>query len=141
MTSRLLRAGLLCLGLLAGSTQAQDAAGGLFSRPVVLRGTLGDANIQMQVRPKADPAEGIEGTYIIFGRSSQILLAGETDGDSLLMEESENGTDVSGQWEGRQQGGEVRGTWQSADGAVSRQFVLKAIDPGSAAASARPASR
>lgn len=141
MTSRLLRAGLLCLGLLAGGAQAQDAAGGLFSRPVVLRGTLGEANIQMQVRPKADPSEGIEGSYIVFGRSGQILLAGETDGDSLLMEESENGTDVSGQWEGRQQDGEVRGTWQSADGAVSRQFVLKAINAGNSAASARPASR
>lgn len=141
MTSRLLRTGLFCLGLLAGSTQAQDAAGGLFSRPVVLRGTLGEANIQMQVRPKADPSEGIEGSYIVFGRSSQILLAGETDGDSLLMEESENGTDVSGQWEGRQQGGEVRGTWQSADGAVSKQFVLKAIDAGNAAVSSRPVSR
>ena len=141
MTSRLLRAGLLCMVLLAGSTQAQDAAGGLFSRPVVLRGTLGDANIQMQVRPKADPSEGIEGTYITFGRSGQVLLAGETDGDGLLMEESENGTDVSGQWEGRQQGGEVRGTWQSADGAVSRQFVLRAIDAGTAAAAAGPAPR
>jgi hypothetical protein len=108
---------------------------------VGLRGTLGDASIQMQVRPKADPSEGIEGSYIVFGRSGQILLAGETDGDSLLMEESENGTDVSGQWEGRQQGGEVRGTWQSADGAVSRQFMLKPIDAGNAAASARPAPR
>lgn len=140
MNGGLLRAGLLCLGLLAGGAQAQDAAGGLFSRPVVLRGTLGDATIQMQVRPKADPAEGIEGNYIVFGRSGRILLAGETDGDSLLMEESENGTDVSGQWEGRKQDGEVRGTWQSADGAVSRQFVLKAID-AAATASAKPAQR
>jgi hypothetical protein len=141
MTSRWLRAGLLCLGLLGGGAQAQDAAGGLFSRPVLLRGTLGSANIQMQVRPKDDPSEGIEGSYIVFGRSGKILLAGETDGDSLLMEESENGTDVSGQWEGRQEGGEVRGTWQSADGATSRQFVLKAIDAGNAAASARSAPR
>jgi hypothetical protein len=141
MTSRWLRAGLLCLGLLGGGAQAQDAAGGLFSRPVLLRGTLGSANIQMQVRPKDDPSEGIEGSYIVFGRSGKILLAGETDGDSLLMEESENGTDVSGQWEGRQEGGEVRGTWQSADGAISRQFVLKAIDAGNAAASARSAPR
>lgn len=141
MTSRLLRAGLLCLGLLAGSAKAQDAAGGLFARPVVLRGTLGDANIQMQVQPKADPGEGIEGSYIVFGRSGQILLAGETDGDSLLMEESENGTDVSGQWEGRQEGGEVRGTWQSADGALSKQFVLKPVGAGQATAATRPTRR
>ena len=141
MTRRRLRAGLLCLGLLAGGAQAQDAAGGLFSRPVVLRGTLGSADIQMQVRPKDDPSEGIEGSYIVFGRSGKILLAGETEGDSLLMEESENGTDVSGQWEGRQEGGEVRGSWQSADGAISRQFVLRAIDAANAAAPARPAPR
>jgi hypothetical protein len=137
-----LRIAALCVSLYAAGAQAQDAAGGIFSRPVVLRGVLGDANIQMQVRPKADPAEGIEGQYIVFGRSGHILLAGETDSDSLLMEESENGTDVSGQWEGRQEGGEVRGTWQSADGAVSRPFVLKPVDaPGGAAATSRAAPR
>jgi len=62
------------------------------------------------------------------------------EGDSLLMEESENGTDVSGQWEGRQEGGEVRGIWQSADGAISKQFVLRPVDAGHAAAT-RPTPR
>ena len=132
---------LLCACIVAGGAQAADAAGGLFSRPVLLRGTLGEANIQMQVRPKDDPAEGIEGQYIVFGRSGHILLAGETDADALLMEESENGTDVSGQWEGRQEGGEVRGTWQSADGSVSRPFVLRPVETGGAAAAVRPAQR
>jgi hypothetical protein len=131
MIRRLAQA-LLWTALLAGTAQAADAspaAGGIFARPVVLRGTLGDAQIQMKLQPKADPAEGIEGEYIVFGRSGHILLAGETESSGLLMEESENGTDVSGQWEGQQDGAAVRGTWQSADGSVSKPFVLSPVDP------------
>ena len=125
---RLLGYALLCAGLLGGPAHAADAAGGLFSRPVVLRGTLGDAQIQMHLQPKSDPAEGLEGQYIVFGRSGHILLAGETDADGLLMEESENGTDVSGQWEGRHDGAALRGTWQSADGAISKPFILTPVE-------------
>jgi hypothetical protein len=131
MIRRLAQA-LLWTALLAGTAQAADAspaAGGIFARPVVLRGTLGEAQIQMKLQPKADPAEGIEGEYIVFGRSGHILLAGETESSGLLMEESENGTDVSGQWEGQQDGAAVRGTWQSADGSVSKPFVLSPVDP------------
>ena len=128
---RRLALALLCAATMAGQVQAADAsaaAGGMFARPVVLRGTLGDAKIQMTVQPKSDPAEGIEGEYIVFGRSGHILLAGETESGGLLMEESENGTDVSGQWEGQQDGAAVRGTWQSADGSVSKPFVLTPVD-------------
>jgi opacity protein-like surface antigen len=130
MMARLAQA-LLWAALLAGPAQAADAsaaAGGMFSRPVVLRGTLGNAQIQMTLQPKSDPAEGIEGQYIVFGRSGHILLAGETESGGLLMEESENGTDVSGQWEGQQDGAAVRGTWQSADGSVSKPFLLTPVD-------------
>ena len=136
MIGRLAQA-LLWTTLLAGSVQAADAdaaAGGLFSHPVLLRGTLGTAQIQMKLQPKADPAEGIEGEYIVFGRSGHILLAGETESGGLLMEESENGTDFSGQWEGQQDGAAVRGTWQSADGSVSKPFVLTPVDPATSPA-------
>lgn len=131
---------LLWTALLAGAAQAADAppaAGGMFARPVVLRGTLGDAQIQMKLQPKADPAEGIEGEYIVFGRSGHILLAGETESGGLLMEESENGTDVSGQWEGQHDGTAVRGTWQSADGSVSKPFALTPLDPAASTADSR----
>ena len=128
MMQRLACLALLAAATLGGQAQAADAAGGIFSRPVVLRGTLGDAQIQMQLQPKEDPAEGLEGNYIVFRRSGRILLAGETEADGLLMEESENGTDVSGQWEGRHDGTAVRGTWQSADGSVSKPFVLTPVD-------------
>jgi len=127
---------LLWAALLTGPAHAADAsaAAGMFARPVVLRGTLGNAQIQMTLRPKADPAEGIEGEYIVFGRSGHILLAGETESGGLLMEESENGTDVSGQWEGQQDGAAVRGTWQSADGSVSKPFLLMPAEAGASPA-------
>jgi hypothetical protein len=141
MMSRLAGCVLLCAGVLGSVAHAADASSGLFARPVVLRGTLGDARIEMQLRPKADPAEGLEGEYIVFGRSGHILLAGETEADGLLMEESENGTDVSGQWDGRQDGASVRGTWQSADGSLSKPFILKAVEAGAADSGAKPAQR
>jgi hypothetical protein len=106
------------------------AATGAFARPLTLRGKLGDKSIQMRLRPKAEADEGLEGEYFYFGQSAKILLAGEAEGDDLVMEESENGTDVSGQWEGKRQGDSLRGIWTSADGAVARPFDLHIdVDP------------
>lgn len=124
--ARLLAALSLCIG--AGNALASDAANGIFAQPVVLRGTLGDAQIQMRLHPKADPDEGLEGEYFVFGRGGRIALAGETEDDALLMEESENGVDVSGQWQGSRQGDTVTGTWTSGDGSVTKPFVLKAVE-------------
>lgn len=103
----------------------------LFLKPVFLRGTLGDANIQVNIRPKADIEEGLEGEYFVFGRSLKILLAGEIEDDVLFMEESENGTDISGQWDGKLQGDTLAGSWMSPDGAISKPFSLKVM-PASA---------
>jgi hypothetical protein len=115
----------------AGAVAAMSAAAsGPFARPLTLRGKLGDKSIQMRLRPKPQADEGLEGEYFYFGRSAKILLAGEADGDDLVMEESENGTDVSGQWEGKRQGDSLRGTWTSADGTVTRPFELHIdVDP------------
>jgi hypothetical protein len=126
--------------LAAGSNASGDAspkpapavvvpvtASGLFNKPVFLRGTLGDVQIQANVRPKAEIDEGVEGEYFVFGRSQKILLAGELEGDAVFLEESENGTDVSGQWDGKRDGDTIHGTWLSADGSVSKPFMLKAV--------------
>jgi hypothetical protein len=103
---------------------------GPFARPLTLRGKLGEKSIQMRLRPKPQADEGLEGEYFYFGRSAKILLAGEAEGDDLVMEESENGTDVSGQWEGKRQGDSLRGTWTSADGTETRPFDLHIdVDP------------
>lgn len=93
-------------------------------KPIVLRGTLGDDKIQLSLRPKADE-DGLEGQYFIFGQGSQILLAGEVDQNDLMMEESHNGKDVSGQWEGSFKNGVLSGTWSTLDGSVTKPFSLQ----------------
>jgi hypothetical protein len=92
-----------------------------------LRGTLGDARIQMNVRPKTEFEGGIEGDYFVFGTSQKILLAGELEGPDMMAEESENGTDVSGQWEGKLNGDTLSGNWTSADGSVTKVFSVKVV--------------
>ncbi len=100
----------------------------IFQKPVVLRGTVADARIQVNLRPKEEVDEGHEGEYFIFGNSHKILLAGEIEKDGVLfMEESVNGTDISGQWDGKLEGDVLAGTWMSADGAVTKPFSLKII--------------
>ncbi len=100
----------------------------IFQKPVALRGTVGDVQIQVNLRPKEEIDEGHEGEYFIFGNSHKILLAGEIEKDGLLfMEESVNGTDISGQWDGKLEGDVLAGTWMSADGSITKPFSLKII--------------
>jgi hypothetical protein len=96
----------------------------LFARPLTLRGTLGDARIEMHLQLKPDPAEGIQGSYAIAGQSAQILLAGESENTDVIMEESVNGKDVSGEWAGKLVGNTFSGTWSTTDDAVTKPFAL-----------------
>ncbi|WP_394780475.1 hypothetical protein [Undibacterium sp.] len=102
-----------------------SSAASPFAAPVVLRGKLGDDAVQMRLQPKVEDADSVEGEYFIFGKGSKILLAGEVSGTALSMEESEDGIDVSGQWDGKLDGKTLRGTWVSDDGSVSKPFVLE----------------
>lgn len=126
---RLVLGGLLAL--VASIALAADGKSGTelspFSKPLVLDGVLGDARIQMQLRPKQEAEEGLEGHYFVFGQSQQILLAGEAERDQLLMEESINGVDVSGSWAGTLQGGVVSGEWQAAGGGEIKPFRLEIL--------------
>ncbi|MES2538288.1 MAG: hypothetical protein V4632_20705 [Pseudomonadota bacterium] len=120
----------------AGAAGNEVNAAALFSRPVLMRGSLGEAQVQMHVRPKAVAGEGMEGEYFVFGRSQKILVAGDIEAEEMFFEESENGTDVSGQWEGKREGEAIRGSWLSADGSISKPFLLTVVHPE--AVSARP---
>jgi len=106
---------------------APTATETFFAKPVFLRGTLGGATIQFSLRPKEVADEGLEGEYFAFGGSGKVLLAGEVQGDALLLEESENGKDISGQWDGKLQGDQLVGNWTSADGSITKPFSLTAI--------------
>lgn len=137
MASRSLRlmAGMVALavsGIACAAAQNTPEQGGTpaaafmkapFALPAALRGTLGDAQVQMNLRAKPDE-DGVEGDYFFFGRSQKVLLAGEAEGNELALEESENGKDVSGQWYGTLKGDTLTGEWASADGSVTKPFRL-----------------
>ncbi|OWW22373.1 hypothetical protein [Noviherbaspirillum denitrificans] len=135
-------AAVLAAFLFAGTsahatTQAEAVASKMqFVQPVSLRGTLGTEPIQVTLRTKEEFEDGIEGDYFVFGSGQRVLLAGEIDGEDLFLEESANGTDVSGQWEGKMAGGVITGEWQSTDGKSSKLFELRIVSP--AAKPAKP---
>jgi len=97
----------------------------LFAKPLTFRGTLGDATIEMHLQLKPDPTEGLQGTYSVIGQSAKVLLAGEYEGGEVLMEESVNGKDVSGEWAGKFDGATFSGTWSTTDDVLTKPFVLK----------------
>lgn len=129
-------------GVTAEGANAAVQAATVFAKPVVLRGTLGDKQIQMQLRPKEEFEGGVEGQYFAFGQSQQVLVAGELADDQLFMEESINGRDVSGDWVGVYKDGVLTGEWQSLAG-DSKTFRLEVLpvpqSSTSAASAAKPA--
>lgn len=125
---------LLACAMPVAAAPAAGKAAPLFSvpanleaGPIALRGTLGDAQIQVNLRQKPDGEQGVEGDYFVFGTSQRILLAGEYDAQEFSMEESQNGTDVSGNWYGTVDGDSLTGTWQSVDGTVNKSFNLRLV--------------
>ena len=106
----------------------------VFSKQIELRGKLGKDAVQMKLQPKLEDADSVEGSYLVQGgkrnHGNKILLAGEITGNKLTMEESEDGVDVSGQWDGELIGTSLRGTWQSDDGKRSESFALELVPAG-----------
>jgi hypothetical protein len=109
---------------LAAAPASTATVQNLFAKPLTLRGTLGDAQIEMHLQLKADPTEGIQGHYVIAGHAAKILLAGESENADVIMEESVNGKDVSGEWAGKLVGNIFSGTWSTTDDAVTKPFAL-----------------
>lgn len=120
-------AALLCAPLVHAVDMPAMPAKAPFAGPITFRGTLGEYPIQASLRPKEEFEGGVEGEYFVFGRSHHVLLAGEAEGDEVLLEESENGTDVSGLWSGILAGDTLAGEWQSADGKVSKPFRMTIV--------------
>ncbi|WP_186897249.1 hypothetical protein [Undibacterium sp. CY21W] len=123
--------------LCIGTVQAQELQTGsamsnpVFARAIELRGQLGAKQVRMHLQPKTEDRDSVEGSYVVVAgaqQSQKILLAGEVTADRLSMEESVDGTDVSGQWDGDLQGQTVRGIWLSADGNVRQDFTLEIVN-------------
>ncbi|MFZ6813226.1 hypothetical protein ACO0K3_02080 [Undibacterium sp. Rencai35W] len=137
---------LMCIVLsptaLAQAQPVKTAAVSILKQAHQWRGKLGDDTVQMRLQPKVEDIDSVEGDYLVIGSSrnkgNKILLAGEVTGDVLSMEESEDGVDVSGQWDGKLEGKVLRGKWQSDDGKVVKDFVLEMVAVASASANTAP---
>ncbi|WP_404604721.1 hypothetical protein [Caballeronia udeis] len=100
-------------------------------------GTLGDKQIEMKLGAKTDERTGVHGEYRFAGASTVILVAGDRDGDTLEIEESNDGTHITGNWVGKfAADGSVSGERMNADDSNPLPFDLKPVGSGSAAVSA-----
>jgi hypothetical protein len=126
------------LGLSPGAAQVRVLGASHRAAPetdpevsTIYRGTLGDERVQMTLTPKPSETGGYSGEYFVFGGGRNILLAGEVDGESFFLEESEDGTAVSGTWDGQfvveEDRGYVVGTWHNADETLSKAFRLERV--------------
>jgi hypothetical protein len=97
----------------------------------IYRGTLGDAVVQMMLSHDAEDSEHLIGEYFIFGGGNTVLLAGEITGDNFYMEESEDGSAISGYWEGKLviegNRGFIIGTWMNNEESLKKPFKLERV--------------
>ncbi|CAG2144737.1 hypothetical protein D3C87_1074140 [compost metagenome] len=93
-------------------------------------GNVGDKQVRLRVGPKTDTRDSLQGEYASGdGKGGVRLLSGEWNEGAFLMEESDDGTRVSGNWEGRiDQSGAVSGTWTDAfNPAIVLPFFIRPL--------------
>nr|WP_255581776.1 hypothetical protein [Cupriavidus sp. AU9028] len=101
----------------AGNPAGQGQGVPLSSQPAyadlpVYVGTLGNRPIRLRIGPKPDTRDSFHGEYGFEDGRGVRLLSGEYVDGALLMEESADGTHVTGQWEGRiDPYGAIQGQW------------------------------
>jgi hypothetical protein len=117
-----------------GTAPSASAAGPLAPRPAYAKlpvyvGKVGDKPVRLRIGLKPDERDSLRGEYATNGVPGVRLLAGEWEDGSFLMEESDDGTRVSGNWEGTIDGsGAVRGTWTDAfNPAVVLPFSIRPL--------------
>src|SRR5471030_1668624 len=89
-------------------------------------GTLGDKQIEMKLGAKTDERTGVHGEYRFAGASTVFLVAGDRDGDTLEIEESNDGTHITGNWVGKfAADGSVSGERMNADDSDPLPFDLR----------------
>jgi hypothetical protein len=104
-------------------------------------GTLGTRQIVLRLGPKTDDPSGVHGEYQYTDTGEVILIAGDRDGDTLEVEESNDGTHITGNWVGKfAADGSVAGDRMNVDDSDPQPFDLRPLAPGQAvpAAGANP---
>ncbi|WP_250451644.1 hypothetical protein [Caballeronia sp. ATUFL_M2_KS44] len=89
-------------------------------------GTLGGRQIEMKLGAKTDEPSGVHGEYRFAGSPSVILVAGDRDGETLEIEESNDGTHITGNWVGKfEADGSVSGERMDPDDSNAQPFELR----------------
>ncbi|WP_433692892.1 hypothetical protein [Paraburkholderia phenoliruptrix] len=113
-----------------------------FARFARYSGTLGSRQIVLRLGPKTDDPAGVHGEYQFADTGEVILIAGDRDGDTLEVEESNDGTHITGNWVGKfAADGSLAGDRMNVDDSDPQPFDLKPLAAGQAApaATAKPA--
>ena len=117
-----------------------------YAKYPVYTGVIGDMPIRMRLGRKTGEIDSVHGEYVPGNAAGVRLVTGEYENGGFLMEESDDGTHVTGTWEGAIDGhGVVRGTWTDIghDGHtlpfVLRPVAVVVIPPYDAAANSNAA--
>ncbi|MBC8720443.1 hypothetical protein F6X37_02095 [Paraburkholderia sp. 31.1] len=96
-------------------------------------GTLGARPIVLRLGPKTDDPSGVHGEYQYTDSGEVILIAGDRDGDTLEVEESNDGTHITGNWVGKfAADGSLEGDRMNVDDSNPQEFNLKPLAAGQA---------
>ncbi|WNC88244.1 hypothetical protein RI103_10895 [Paraburkholderia sp. FT54] len=96
-------------------------------------GMLGSRQIVLKLGPKSDDPSGVHGEYQFTDTGVVILIAGDRDGDTLEVEESNDGTHITGNWVGKfAADGSVAGERMNVDDSDPQPFDLKPLAAGQA---------
>ncbi|KXU87652.1 hypothetical protein CI15_16110 [Paraburkholderia monticola] len=96
-------------------------------------GTLGARPIVLRLGAKTDDPSGVHGEYQYSDTGEVILIAGDRDGDTLEVEESNDGTHITGNWVGKfAADGSLEGDRMNVDDSNPQEFNLKPLAAGQA---------
>lgn len=99
----------LCTGIavqiVIQTAQAEDTCPALDEHNIIpyigtWQGRIGEAFVQVQIEQHAEDAQRVQGHYIYLDQPEHLIrIAGEPFSGVLEIEESANGTDISGLWD------------------------------------------
>nr|WP_228878870.1 hypothetical protein [Paraburkholderia saeva] len=94
-------------------------------------GMLGNRQIVLRLGPKSDDPSGVHGEYQFTDNGAVILIAGDRDGDTLEVEESNDGTHITGNWVGKfAPDGTLAGERMNVDDSDPQPFDLGPLAAG-----------
>lgn len=96
-------------------------------------GMLGARQIVLRLGPKTDDPSGVHGEYQFTDNGEVILIAGDRTDDTLEVEESNDGTHITGNWVGKfAADGTLTGERMNVDDSNPQEFDLRPLAAGAA---------